>query len=119
MKHMSTEEAFIRRKISKQQYNAWRRNIEWSLDTDRVVREVLANPFCQKTGKPLEFWANWTYTFSLDRINSAKGYHHDNVQWVGASVNLAKNILPDDEFVEMCRAVARHHELVMARLNPI
>ena len=118
MTYQDRNEAFIRRKISKQKNAAWRRNIAWSLDEDRVVREVLNHPFCQKTGEPLEFQPNFIYTFSLDRINSDKGYHSWNVQYVGASVNLAKSNLLDKDFIEMCCAVARRHELEIERLNP-
>jgi hypothetical protein len=115
---MDPKEAFIRRKIAKQRDAARRRQIAWSLDVDRVVREVLANPFCQKTGQLLQFEPNYIYTFSIDRIDSTKGYHFFNVQYVGASVNLAKSNLLDDDFVEMCCEVAQHHAFLTARLNP-
>ena len=119
MTRLSPDEAFIRQRIWKQRHAAQRRGINWSLDAERIVREVLDNPFCQKTGQPLRFEPNYIYTFSIDRIDSALGYHHVNVQYVGASVNLAKSTLLDDDFVEMCCEVARHHALSIERLNPI
>jgi len=103
------DEAFIRQKISKQRHNAQCvRHIPWELGTERLVREILANPVCQLSGEPLVFEPNYIYTFSLDRKDSSKGYTHDNVQWVGVSVNTAKSNLADDDFVDMCMSVAKH-----------
>lgn len=45
-------------------------------------------------------------TASLDRIDSARGYHHDNVQWVHKHINRMKGPLPDPDFIEYCRHVA-------------
>jgi hypothetical protein len=47
---------------------------------------------------------------SLDRINSSKGYIVGNVQWVEKKVNMAKQNLPEDEFIELCRKVIAHHD---------
>lgn len=106
---MDRKEAFIRQRISKQRYSAQCvRNIEWTLDTERLVEEILANPHCQLSGEPLEFEPNYIYTLSLDRKDSSKGYTHDNVQWVGASINLAKSNLSDEDFIDMCKSVAAH-----------
>ena len=103
------DEAFIRQKIAKQRHNAQCvRHIPWELGTERLVREILANPVCQLSGEPLVFEPNYIYTFSLDRKDSSKGYTHDNVQWVGVSVNTAKSNLADDDFVDMCMSVAKH-----------
>jgi len=44
---------------------------------------------------------------SLDRINSAKGYTHTNVQVVAAIVNIMKNDMPQDEFIRWCNRVAQ------------
>jgi len=45
-------------------------------------------------------------TASLDRINSSKGYHIDNVQWVHKKINIMKNSYEQSKFIDMCRAVA-------------
>lgn len=106
---MDRKEAFVRQKIAKQKYNAQCvRNIPWEISIDRLVEQILANPFCQLSGEALEFEPNYIYTFSLDRKDSSKGYTHDNVQWVGVSVNTAKSNLSDDDFVDMCLSVAKH-----------
>jgi hypothetical protein len=112
---MDIKEAFIRKKISKQRYAAQCvRGIEWGLSTERLVREVLADPVCQLSGEPLVFEPDYIYTFSIDRKDSSKGYTHDNVQWVGVSVNTAKSNLLDEDFVDMCISVAKHRAKISA-----
>lgn len=44
-------------------------------------------------------------TASLDRIDSSKGYVEDNVQWVHKRVNVMKNNMSDQEFIEWCRRI--------------
>lgn len=45
-------------------------------------------------------------TASLDRINSEKEYYIDNVQWVHKDINLMKNKLEQERFVDLCRKVS-------------
>lgn len=47
------------------------------------------------------------FNVSIDRINSKGGYTPDNIQLVTKRVNLAKGSMTDDEFINMCRRVAR------------
>lgn len=49
-------------------------------------------------------------TASVDRIDSAKPYTRGNVQWVHKSVNLMKQTLGQDDFIEWCKRVAVNHE---------
>jgi hypothetical protein len=46
-------------------------------------------------------------TASLDRINSAEGYTATNIQWVEKTVNLMKRDFSEEEFVALCRLVAK------------
>jgi hypothetical protein len=48
-------------------------------------------------------------TASLDRIDSTKGYVPGNIQWIYVTLNRMKNDTPQDEFVALCRLVARTH----------
>jgi hypothetical protein len=108
------DEAFIRQKISKQKYAAQCvRNIEWNLNIERLVQNVLADPFCQLSGEPLVFEPDYIYTFSIDRKDSSKGYTDNNVQWVGVSVNTAKSNLLDEDFIDMCVSVANHRKTLL------
>lgn len=45
---------------------------------------------------------------SLDRIDSSKGYVEGNVQWVDKNVNIAKQALTDEQFVELCKNVVKY-----------
>jgi D-beta-D-heptose 7-phosphate kinase/D-beta-D-heptose 1-phosphate adenosyltransferase len=75
------------------------------------------NRLCNLSGLPLVFQkinnhrsspnrGRTTRTASLDRIDSSKGYIEGNVQWVHKKVNLAKHILSNDEFIELCISIA-------------
>lgn len=46
------------------------------------------------------------YKASLDRIDSNQGYVADNIQFVSACANLAKNSMSHDEMIEFCKVVA-------------
>ncbi len=48
-------------------------------------------------------------TASLDRIDSTKGYVVGNVQWVHKKINLMKQAIPSDEFIEWCKKVTKHN----------
>ncbi|MCC7419311.1 MAG: hypothetical protein IT428_03410 [Planctomycetaceae bacterium] len=67
---------------------------------------------CVLTGVPIGFGPskrlkNQT-TASLDRIDASGDYTEGNVRWVHKVVNRMRWDLPDDYFVELCRAVVRH-----------
>jgi len=47
-------------------------------------------------------------TASLDRIDSTKSYHKDNIQWVHKRVNRMKMNYTMEEFVDWCKKVAHH-----------
>lgn len=44
-------------------------------------------------------------TASIDRINSAKGYTEDNVQWVHKDINIMKNRFEQEYFIYMCKLI--------------
>lgn len=48
-------------------------------------------------------------TASIDRIDSAKGYTLDNVQWVHKHINKMKNEYEQNYFIEMCKLVAQNN----------
>ena len=63
---------------------------------------------CALSGLPIEFRKgdkNTTSTASIDRIDSQKGYTTSNVQWVHKDINLMKNILKTDYFIDLCQKV--------------
>ena len=48
-------------------------------------------------------------TSSLDRIDSSIGYISGNVQWVHKKINIMKNSLSDDVFIDFCSKVYLHN----------
>lgn len=62
---------------------------------------------CALTGMTLHFSTNirdqrGRQTASLDRIESDLGYTPGNVQWVHKKINIMKNVMGNDEFVQWC-----------------
>lgn len=51
-----------------------------------------------------------SYTASLDRIDSSKGYILGNVQWVHKDVNIMKNKFENQYFIQICKLVAKNYE---------
>jgi len=74
---------------------------------------------CALTGTPLrlpatnreynEWAASSPNMASLDRIDSALGYHVGNVQWVTKVANQSKQSMTNLEFVAFCQMVVRNH----------
>ncbi len=48
-------------------------------------------------------------TASLDRIDSSRGYIEGNIQWVHKSVNVMKQAMLDNEFIDWCRKISNHN----------
>lgn len=109
MPDYSNPQTYLREKIAKQRYAAQtRRGIEWSLNSSALEQQALDYPYCAITGEPLVFEPNYVYSASIDRVNSELGYVEGNVQWVGSSVNMAKNVLDHEQFVSLCQSVVRN-----------
>lgn len=49
-----------------------------------------------------------SYTASLDRIDSSKGYTLDNVQWVHKDINIMKNKFNQTHFINFCKLIAQN-----------
>lgn len=66
---------------------------------------------CALTGLLLKFGEtskDRSITASLDRIDSNKGYTIDNVQWVHKVINMMKNNLSCDDFINYCSLVSKY-----------
>lgn len=92
-----------------------RRQIEMSVSIEDAWDIFLEqDKSCAVSGLPLNFThengvrVRDTKTASLDRIDSAKGYTKENVQWTHKDINLMKGRLDEDYFVELCTAVAEN-----------
>lgn len=99
--------------LSRIRYDAESRGfkVTVSLKHLRSVYDAQAGK-CAYTGLPL----TWPDThaqrrapdLSPDRIDSSKGYVPGNVQWVHKRINMMKQALPEEEFMEWCRLVTTH-----------
>ena len=47
-------------------------------------------------------------TASLDRIDSTKPYHINNVQWLHKDINLMKNSLIEEQFIKWCILISNY-----------
>jgi len=69
------------------------------------------NRKCALSGVDLYFSPNTSNRHgtnaSLDRIDSNKGYTIGNVQWVTKKINMAKQDISQNEFIEMCKLVSK------------
>lgn len=72
----------------------------WQLFVEQECR-------CAVSGLTLTLGAN--RTASLDRKDSSKGYVAGNLQWVHKDINGAKMKLTNEQFIELCCAVADWH----------
>ena len=67
---------------------------------------------CALSGIELTFPSKWkdkSWTASLDRIDSSKGYILENVQWVHKDVNIMKNKFDNQYFINMCKNINQWH----------
>ena len=67
------------------------------------------NGLCALSGVPICFVNNYdkhlNQTASPDRIDNAKPYTKDNVQWVHKRVNRMKSVLGNEEFLFWCKLI--------------
>lgn len=92
---------------------ASRRNIKWELTHEQLLNLYnKQNGKCALTGEVLTFSTkNSLGNVSLDRITSSLGYCETNVQLVTKKINMAKHLLEQTEFIEMCRKVAYYNDV--------
>lgn len=97
--------------------NIWHSAIDRKLEFNITIEQIWElylkqGKKCALTGWPITF--NTTFrtkkerTASLDRIDSTEGYTIDNVQWVHRDINLLKKNYKNDEFINMCLAIANN-----------
>lgn len=94
--------------------NAIKRGIQFDITIEDMYNQfLLQNRKCPYTNFDLIISTTSTHTrtpenASLDRIDSKKGYIKGNVQWVYKKINILKNELSHDEFLELCNMIAKH-----------
>lgn len=94
--------------INKIKYDSKKRNIYFNLNK-KYLWDLFINQDkkCALSGLDIIFDTNLiSTTASLDRIDSNKGYIKDNVQWVYKDINLMKNNIKNERFIELCKFVS-------------
>lgn len=80
------------------------RNIEFNITLDYLENLLSIQKYkCALSNVDIiiGYWNDDT-NGSLDRIDSSKGYIEGNVQWLHKDVNMCKQSLSNNEFIEMC-----------------
>lgn len=86
--------------------NAKHRGKIFDLDIKEMYELYLSqNKKCALSGVDIKLGNDKERTGSLDRIDSNKDYTKDNVQWVHKKVNLLKNVLSENEFIDWCKLI--------------
>lgn len=95
-------------------YKAKQRNIEFKINIKYLdVLYQIQKGKCSLSGKQLKFDSGqkiYDGNISLDRKDSSKGYIKGNVQFVDKTLNMMKQTLPQEEFINRCKQVAKHNE---------
>lgn len=91
-----------------------RRKLELTIDKEYAWKLFIEqNKKCGLTGIVLTFperHKDKSWTASLDRIDSSKGYIEGNVQWVHKDVNMMKRTYNNEYFIEICKLIANNHQ---------
>ncbi len=97
-------------------HHARYRNIEFNL-TIQELWELYEkqNKKCAMTGRDIVLVRNHKrdmskQTASLDRTDSDKPYCIENVRWVHKHVNLMKNVLDNNYFLQLCNEIVNHQK---------
>ena len=65
---------------------------------------------CALSGVPISFEkTEQGYSASIDRIDSKKEYHLNNIQLVHKDVNLMKNHFNQEYFIKMCKYISKYN----------
>lgn len=95
--------------------SASQRNLEFSITVQEAWKIFLKqNRKCNLSGTPICFAkrhpTRTASTASLDRIDSKLGYVKNNVQWVYKKINMMKQGYSQQEFITLCKMVAKNNE---------
>lgn len=90
-----------------------KRNLEFTVTIEYIENLLIDQNFkCALTNLDLVYGYKTSkeITASLDRIDSLQGYTENNVQWVHKHINFMKWDFTQEEFINYCKLVAKHHE---------
>lgn len=88
------------------------RNIEISINQEDLENSFKANGgICALSGVGIVMASAQFRTASLDRIDSQKGYHLDNIQWVSKHLNVMKLDWEQKEFIQACETISKFQNI--------
>ena len=100
-------DSHVKRSASGEKGN--RKPVELSITKENAWNLFLKqNRRCALSGLELTFpkvSKDKSWTASLDRIDSSKGYIEGNVQWVHKDVNIMKNKFDNKYFINICKLI--------------
>ena len=89
----------LSRKLSDGKKNAKKKGWEYDIDHAFIMQLIRQSGCkCIYCGKPFVFEPNHQMNFSIDRIDSSRGYVRNNVQVIAPWVNIAKSDMDEQEF---------------------
>lgn len=89
------------------------RNIKVLLSVEEAYLILEKQNFtCPYTGLQLKLCNDsyWLENASLDRINSELDYTIENCQWIYKPINLMKQTMPHEEFLETCKKITEYQK---------
>jgi hypothetical protein len=98
---------WVWRKVRDHMSKAKYKGQKWKLDCRDITDRILMQGKCKLSDKEFVYKFNSPFSPSIDRIDSSKGYTPCNIQFVCTSVNLAKLDAPQEQFIDMCKRVAK------------
>lgn len=107
----------MRRIFSRYRLHARHRNIPWQLSED-TFRRVTSSP-CFYTGRPPAYVSTAdsgeVYLYNgIDRLDNSCGYTVENCVPCCGVVNMMKKSMPYSEFLQLCKEIAAHSEVLCA-----
>lgn len=94
----------------KHRQDAKKRNIEFSVSNEYLLCLYFEQcGRCNFSGINIDFSVRgkrYERTASIDRIDSSKGYIEGNVHWVHKVVNMMKQKLSSEEFIDWCHRIS-------------
>jgi hypothetical protein len=91
-----------------------KRGFDYSITTKYIWDLLNQQSFkCALTGLDINVNKNWrkqSFTASLDRIDSTKGYIIGNVQWVHKTINRLKSNFPEQELMYWAELLTKHNK---------
>lgn len=95
----------LKSKFKEWKHNAKKRNIEWCISFEQIENIPLK---CFYSGVDLTLQTNQSNSISIERLNSDIGYLPKNVVFCCAEINIMKNDMDRNHFINLCGIISNH-----------